>query len=209
MSTFTAPEKHPPSGLETSRIFAELTRRILRLADRRGEAAAAARVARVRAESLAEAGGESGLGSDVGAIVLVADALGALAVEHGWPKGAIDELLDSVVELTDMPAALVRATVHMRAARNPELLELSPPLAVETHLRMLVSLAGLGEASLWTADALGRVSCAVHIGASEPTRRVRAAARDVLDGNATVRPGGLVRGLAVLRWQRPHAALVI
>jgi signal transduction histidine kinase len=195
--------------LETSRIFAELTRRILRLAGRRGESVAAARVARTRAESIAEAGGDSDLGSDLGAIVLVADVLGALAVEHGWPKGAIDELLDSVVELTDMPAALVRATVHMRAVRNPELLELSPPLAVETHLRMLVSLAGLGEASLWMADALGRMSCAVQIGEGEPTRRVRAAARAVLGGNATGQPGGLVRGLAVLRWQRPQAALVI
>src|SRR5918995_287453 len=50
MSTFTAPEKDPPSGLETSRTFAELTRRTLRLADRRGESATAARVARARAE---------------------------------------------------------------------------------------------------------------------------------------------------------------
>lgn len=209
MSTFTAPEKDPPSGLETSRTFAELTRRTLRLADRHGDAATAARVARARAESIVEAAGDSDGGLNLGAIVLVADALGSLAVEHGWPKDAIDELLDGVVELTDMPAALVRASVHMRAVRNPELLELSPPLAAETHLRMLVSLAGLGEASLWTADALGRVSCAVQIGGGEPTRRVRGAAREVLAGKVMGRPGGLVRGVAVLRWQRPHAALVI
>jgi signal transduction histidine kinase len=209
MSTFTAPEKHPPSGLETSRTFAELTRRTLRLANRRGEAAIAAKVARARAEAIVKAGGDADDGLNLGAIVLVADALGSLAVEHGWPKAAIDELLDGVVELTGMPAALVRASVHMRAVRNPELLELSPRLAAETHLRMLVSLAGLGEASLWTTDSLGRVTCAIHIGSGEPTRRIRSTAREVLAETVMDRPGGLVRGLAVLRWQRPHAALVI
>jgi signal transduction histidine kinase len=98
----------------------------------------------------------------------------------------------------------------MRAVRSPELIELSPRLAIETHLRMLVSLARLGEASTWIADSFGGVTCAVRIGdGDEPTRRIRATARAVVAGENAERPASLVRGLPLLRWQRPYGALVV
>jgi signal transduction histidine kinase len=197
------------SRVATTRIFDELTRRIVRLADWRGEAGAAIASARARADSIALATRDTDRGVELGAIVLAADTLGALAVEHGWPQEPIDELVDSVVELTDMPAARVRVGIHMRAVRNPELIELSPRLALETHLRMLVSLAKLGEASTWIADPFGGITCAVRIGDGDPTRRIRATARAVLSGESTERPGSLVRGLPLLRWQRPCGALVV
>lgn len=207
--TFVATEA-AASEVDTQKLLHEIQRRIALVVGKGHDAKAALANALRQAEALSRSGGDCERGAEFGAIALVADALAALGLEHGWPKRGIGELIDSVAELTSIPAPLVRSAIHGRAAWNPDLNGLAPRQAVETHVRMLVALAGLGEASFWQADGLGRIQCLFRIGSDEPTRSVRAAARRTLLGTGGPAPSrGLVVSVPVLRWQRPRGALVI
>ena len=93
--------------------------------------------------------------------------------------------------------------------RAPELLTLSPTVAVEAQLAMLAAFAPLRSASLWTLDDAEQVSCVRHVGEGGPSRGAKELARRLLAGEST-EPGArrLLLGLPVGRWQQPLAALV-
>jgi signal transduction histidine kinase len=95
--------------------------------------------------------------------------------------------------------------VHLQAARNPSLLALSPPLALEMQVRMLAALCAVEDISLWAGGTDGP-TCLCSTSANGPTRRARVAARDLLEGRLP--SVGVVQAVPVERWQRVQAALV-
>jgi signal transduction histidine kinase len=100
--------------------------------------------------------------------------------------------------------------LFLAAVRAPQLLDIPPAVALETQLRLLVAVAPVVEASLWTKDLTGRPGCLIAAGHTTETRRFRAVAVRALDGafsNSGAR--GTIVGAPVMRWETPWAALVV
>jgi signal transduction histidine kinase len=143
---------------------------------------------------------------DVGLVSALSDALVERSLEHGWGTEGVRALLEEVAAVSGSELQAVALQVHAHATRNPSLLALSPPLALEMQVRMLAALAPVDDVSLWSdGDADGPV-CLSGSNPDGPSRRARLAAREVLRG----RPAavGLVRAVPVERWQRVDAVLV-
>ena len=175
------------------------------------EAAGIVSTARSRADMIADVEEDRDEAGRFAALLLVADVLADLSVAHGWARDETDCLIEHVADETGVARPLVAAQIHLLAARDPRLLELPPALAFETQLRMLVALAPVAEASLWSTDEVGRLRCLGTVGGSERSRPARSAARSLLGlGPATEKSKRTtVQAVPVLRWQRPQAALVI
>jgi signal transduction histidine kinase len=143
---------------------------------------------------------------DVGLVSALADALVERSLEHGWATGGVRRLLDEVTLISGWDLQPLALQVHVHATRNPSLLGLSPPLALEIQLRMLAALAPVEDVSLWTSGDDGAPVCLSSSAEAQPSRRTRAAARDALAGRA---PNvGLVRTVPVERWQHVQAVFV-
>jgi signal transduction histidine kinase len=178
---------------------------LARLGARRADIRRAAVLARESAGTTAP--GES---TDAVALALVgrvADVLGRHCLDHEWRRSDISRLVSILAELGRLPKDTVRAELQARIARDPRILELSPPVAIETQLRAIYAFTRVEGLSLWTKSSLQRLELVLHTGARKPGRRARAVARSVLEGAAAEQTGD-VHGRAVLRWQRPDAALV-
>jgi signal transduction histidine kinase len=141
-------------------------------------------------------------------VALVSEVLAALALDHGWSRAELADLLEELARTTGLPAEAVAAHLHAQTARDPRLIELSPAVAAETHLRMLYALAPVEEVSLWRRAPDGGLTCVFRLGLGSPSRRVRWAARRALEPEAEA-GGALVQSVPVLRWQQPCAALVV
>src|ERR1700730_18116031 len=89
-------------------------------------------------------------------LVDAAELLGALRVELAACPQDAARLVERIEDVT----GLSRITLARELLRAPELLTLSPAVAVEAQLGMLVALAPLRSASLWTLDDAEQVSCA-------------------------------------------------
>ena len=144
---------------------------------------------------------------DGGLAAALGDGLVERSLEHGWPRALIRRLLEDAAEAADVDLDGLTVQVHARATRNPSLLALSPPLALEMQVRMLRALSPVEEASIWSLGSNGELTCLAYEGKAEPTRRSRVAARDLLEGRGPSL--GLVRTIPIERWHRVEAALVI
>ena len=142
---------------------------------------------------------------DVALVTALGDALVDKSLEHGWSLRAVRCVLEEVAEAAGWDAESLSLQVHLHAARNPSLLALSPPLALEMQVRMLAALCPVEDVSVWAGGTEGP-TCLCSTSGDSPGRRTRLAARDVLEGRP---PGaGPVRAVPVERWQRVQAALV-
>ena len=141
---------------------------------------------------------------DLALVTALADALVDKSLEHGWSPHPVRSALDAVAEISGWDAEFLALQVHLHAARNPSLLALSPPLALEMQIRMLEALCPVDEVSIWASGTDGP-TCLASASASPPVRRARLTARDVLEGKL---PAGPLRAVPVERWQRVQAVLV-
>jgi signal transduction histidine kinase len=165
-----------------------------------------------RAAALARGSAGPAQGDSVEAAALallarVADILARHSLDHPWRRPDISRLVSTLAELGRLPKETVRTELQARIARDPRILELSPPVAIETELKAFYAFTRVEQVSLWTKSSLGRLELVFHAGARRPSRRARAVARSVLEGAAAERMGD-IHGRAILRWQRADAALV-
>jgi signal transduction histidine kinase len=173
------------------------------------DTAAAFATASARARSLAAAaGGDDGVRS--AALTFAADAITGLLLERVWLPETVAEMVETVGETLELSDDVASLELFLRAAANPKLLELPPALTLELHLRLLVKLSPITDASLWTGGQVERLRCLVHVGDAPPTRRMRNVARSTLDGASDGSTGerGSIHSVAVTRWQQPYAVLV-
>jgi len=143
---------------------------------------------------------------DVALVSALADALVERSLDHGWAAGVIGELLADVARVSGSKLDALALQVHSHATRNPSLLALSPPLALEIQVRMLAALTPVEDVSLWSHGDENGPRCVSFSNGAGPSRRSRVAARDVLRGRPpTVGP---MRTVPVERWQHVQAVLV-
>src|SRR5205823_10783246 len=116
------------------------------------------------------------------ALAFAADALTGLKLERALPEGTAAEMIAAVATALDSSTDSASLDIFLRAASNPRLLELPPLTAVEVQLGLLAALAPISDVSLWTIDPLGDLTCLVHVGDGDPSRRIRNAARATLEG---------------------------
>jgi signal transduction histidine kinase len=168
----------------------------------------AARLAHQRATSLAAADQDEG--AHMGVLAALADVIAMHAADTFWAAEAVQEVVDEAAEETGSRRDVVATTLFLRATRDPRLLELSPFLAVSAQLRLFLALAPVTGVSLWAISPLENVRCVADLGEPASFRRTRMAARRALGLVAERESGrGALFGVPVLRWQRPHAALVV
>ena len=163
-----------------------------------------------RARALAAAGGGGDEAVRSAALAYAADALTGLKLERALPQSAVSELVATVASALGCSTEAASLDLFLRAASSPRLLELPPLVTVELQLSLLVALAPISDISLWSGGPLAELGCMVHVGDSQPTRRVRNVARATLDGvpDGGVSERGWIHSVAVKRWQQPYAALI-
>jgi signal transduction histidine kinase len=165
--------------------------------------------AQARAKALARALRDSPGAEQLALTVLVARGLSGLWIQRRWRSEDVGELLEQAACIAGVPVDSFTLGVSLYALCDPGLLELPPQLAIEAQIALLRALARLTDVSLWHRDSDGRLKCLVHDGGREPSRRAREVAREALEGREAGGAGArLLFGVAVMRWQRPHAALV-
>jgi signal transduction histidine kinase len=142
-----------------------------------------------RARALAAAAGGDDAALRSAALAFAADAFTGLKLERSLPEGAAAEMISAVATALELP----------------------PLTAIEAQLGLLVALAPISDVSLWTVDPLGDLTCVVHVGDGDPTRRVRNAARAALGstGEGGTSERGWIHSVPVRRWQQPYGALVV
>jgi signal transduction histidine kinase len=173
------------------------------------ETAAALASASSRAQTLYAAAGAGHDAERSAALAFVADALTGVMLEGSWAPDAIADMMGRVALILDMPTDAVSLELFIRAASNPQLLELPPLLTIGLQLRLLLGLSPISEVSLWADETDRQLRCVAHAGAAAPTRRVRTIVRSLLDGDGEDgAQRNWIHGVPVLRWQQPHAALV-
>jgi signal transduction histidine kinase len=136
----------------------------------------------------------------------VADVLARVALDHAWRRPDVRRLVRAIALATRLPVNTVRLELLARVARDPRVIELSPPVAIEIELSAYYSLAGVEDVSLWTKNGLERLDLVFHAG-KKPGRRARDMAKRLLRGD-TPQSRANAHGRVVLRWQRPDAALI-
>lgn len=162
--------------------------------------------ARRRALAVAAADGQAATPLTA-ALVLAADVVVSVALERDWTRAELDRLAGDTGALLELPPETVAIELFLRAIADPRLLEPPPQLALETQLRLLSAFCDVDDVSVWISDDRQRPRLLARIGA-EPTRTVRAAARETLaGGNRTA--SGSIRAFPVVRWERAEGALVV
>jgi signal transduction histidine kinase len=151
-------------------------------------------------------GGDSGTDATRTALlVAAAELFGAMRVELAASPRDAARLAHQLQHV----AGVSRIALAREVLRAPELLTVSPTVAVDVQLAMLAAFAQLRSASLWTVDDAEQVKCVRHVGAGGPTRAAKQLAQRLLAGESTEPSArGLLFGLSVGRWQQPLAALV-
>lgn len=145
------------------------------------------------------------------AIVFAADALTTMVIEKG-ARGIddVDELVDAVVGVTGLSPDAAAFSLYLRASASPQLLNLPPRVAAEAHLRLLVGLAPITDASLWVNDLDG-AHCVAAVGEAAQTRRFRTVASATVEGlrePADDDGRTQISGVPVVRWGERVGAVV-
>ena len=161
--------------------------------------------ANARALQVLEHGGTGNDGGRTALLIASAEMFGALRVALAASPRDAARLADEFEEIT----GLSRIALGREVLRAPELLTLSPTVAVEAQLAMLAAFAPLRSNSLWIIDDAEHVHCVRHVGEGGPSRGAKELARRLLAGESP-KPSSrrLLLGLPVGRWQQPLAALV-
>jgi signal transduction histidine kinase len=145
------------------------------------------------------------------AIVFAADALVAMVIEKGaLGIDHVGSLVDALAAVTGLSADTAAFSLYLRASTSPQLLNLPPRVAAETHLRLLVGLAPITDASLWV-DELGAAHCVASVGDAAETRRCRSVAsatiaglREPADDDGRTQ----IKGVPIVRWGNAVGAVV-
>ena len=141
--------------------------------------------------------------------LFVARALSGLWVQRRWSADDVRALLEDAAAIAGQPVEAFTLGVSLYTLCDPTLLELPPRLAIEAQIELLRALARIDNVSLWLRDPDGRVRCHVHAGPGTASRRMCEVAKAALEGrDGEVGKGRVLFGVAVMRWQQPHAALV-
>jgi signal transduction histidine kinase len=156
----------------------------------------------VRSRELGESSGAAGFQL----VARVADVLARVALDHSWRRSDLRGLVREIAKATRLPAETIRLELLARVGRDPRIIELSPPVAIEIELNAFFAFTGVENVSLWTRSDLQRLELVCHAG-RKPGRAARDAAKTLLDGAMPKRTTNL-HARAILRWQRPDAALV-
>jgi signal transduction histidine kinase len=177
---------------------------LVRLGARRADVRRTENLLRLAARS--RESGETSGAAGFQLVARVADVLARAALDHAWRRSDLRGLVHEIAKATRLPAETVRLELLARVARDPRIIELSPPVAIEIQLNALYALAGVESVSLWTRSDLQRLELVSYSG-RKPGKPARDAAKRLLDG-ALAKPRTNLHAKAVLRWQRPDAALV-
>jgi signal transduction histidine kinase len=173
------------------------------------EMAAVVNGARSRAKVLTSALRGGAEAERLAATLIVARGLSGLWVQRRWRAEDVRGLLEEAADIVGVSVDSFTLGVSLYTLCDPALLELPTGLAIEAQIELLRALADLDDVSLWVKDPSGSTKCAAYAGGAAPSRRARAVATETLDGLGRKASGPrLVFGVAVMRWQRPHAALV-
>jgi signal transduction histidine kinase len=200
--------------------IAELARRAAAIAhdDRRGrqdldlspEVTGRIEAAERRARALANAGGHCDESRRGAALDYVADVATALTLDPDVEPAEVTEVVAQAAAGIGIARGAANLAVFQRALASAEAHELPPRLAYWFVLQLLVELGPAEAVSLWTSATSSRIECVAAAGEAAKSRRLRVAARALLDGRESpfADPATHVRGVAVARWDRPHAALI-
>jgi signal transduction histidine kinase len=201
--------------------IAELARRAAAIAhgDRRGTQALSLspdlspriEAAELRARALADAGGHCDESRRGAALDFVAGVATALTLDPDVEPAEVTEFVAQAAAGIGIARGAANLVVFQRALASPEANELPPRLAYWFVLQLLVELGPAEAVSLWTSATASRTECVASAGEAAKSRRLRVAARVLLlDGRESpvADPTTHVRGVAVARWDRPHAALI-
>jgi signal transduction histidine kinase len=164
-----------------------------------------------RARRLAHAGGGDAETARQAGVMFVAEVLAGLVVERELSAHQVASLVKRTARATGFPPESVALQLYREWLRALQLRALPPLVGIEAQLRVLAAFARADHVSLWIAGIDLRPFLVLSVGKGSPSRRVRAAARAVLSGSPeeAKSPRSLVHGLAVTRWNRPYAALVL
>jgi signal transduction histidine kinase len=176
------------------------------------EGAAAIAAARERAGAIARAGGSDPGALGLAAVELVAALVSGLLVERDWSREDVQTIVAGLSDQLELPAEVAALAVFARAVTERHLFDLPPDLALEAQLRLFAAFTPIADVSVWVrAGDPSVLACLVHLGVAPPSRRVRAEAKRVLDGNPSDDSGGAqVHAIPVVRWDdHPQAALVL
>jgi signal transduction histidine kinase len=159
-----------------------------------------------RALTLANAGGESDESARAAALGFLADATALLALDGHLAPGEGAALVDGAASAIGIARGAARLVVFQRALSTPGTAQLPPSLACDFVLELIVELGPAEGVSLWTRRGPARLDCVAAAGEAATSRRLRLAARALLDGEEG--GNGHVRAHSVRRWDGSHAALV-
>lgn len=161
-----------------------------------------------RALSLARAGGGCEDSRRGAALEFVASVVTTLSLERRAEPAGLHDLVAESAAALGMSEDAVSLAVYLRALASDEAAKLPPQLALDFVLGLLVELGVAEAVSLWTHPDPGRLECLASAGEASTSRRLRSAARSLLDPDAGARSRSPhVRAVTVSRWDRPFAAL--
>jgi signal transduction histidine kinase len=161
--------------------------------------------ARARALQALEGAGSGADATRTALLVAAGELLGAMKVELVASPVDAARLAQQLEEII----GLSRIALAREVLRAPELLTVSPSVALDVQLAMLTALAPLRSASLWTLDDAEQIHCMRHVGEGAPSRGTKELAQRLLAGESIpIGARRLLLGLPVGRWRQPLAALV-
>jgi signal transduction histidine kinase len=161
---------------------------------------------RGRVERLIEAGRDM---STAVAVAYASDLFVFCTIERRWRRNEAERIVSKLACVLDLPTESMALQLFLEAARAPQLLDLPPAVALQTQVRLLLALAPVEEASLWTTGPDRRPICLVEEGLTTQTRRFRGIASRALEGTpAQSGSRGTIIGAPVMRWETPWAGIV-
>jgi signal transduction histidine kinase len=159
-----------------------------------------------RAATIMSAAGGCEEGRRTAALEFVAEAVASLVLENAVKPGEVRRVVADVGAVTGVSPGAAWLAVFLRTIATRDVAQLPPRLAMDFLLDLLLELGPAEAVSLWTVSPSGRLACAASSGEASGSRRMRTAARSVLNGEAV--ESSYVRAVVVDRWDKPFAALV-